>query len=84
MKVRQLIPGDVILDPTGGPSATFVAQTRHPLWTHLQLVVWRKGPDWYLDALDAHQDVGDPEPMDLVSRLEALRFALLGDERSRT
>jgi hypothetical protein len=60
--VYELLPGDVVEnDWIGGPKrACFVAQTEHPVWPSLQLVIWRMDDGrWSHDALDARQEVGE-------------------------
>lgn len=73
--VQNLVPGDLV--ENSGASALFVAQTEHPIWPSLQLVIWRM-PDgsWSHDALDARQDVGQIAA-DQVGNVERLRKALL-------
>jgi hypothetical protein len=62
--VSELMPGDIVQDEglaaVGGPTrACFVAQTTHPVWRSLQLVIWRlEGGRWSHDALDARQEIG--------------------------
>lgn len=85
-RVEQLVPGMKVIMPSGD-QATFVAQTTHPLWPHLQLVVWRMpenwAPDvWSHDALDARQDVGAVVPCSSIERATNLRHALLPGARS--
>lgn len=64
-----------------GMSAVFVAQTQHPIWPALQLVVWRmQDGSWSHDALSPYQDVGHVALADSASRLVRLRGALLGGE----
>lgn len=82
VNVSQLTPGDLI---SNGPmTAVYVAQTQHPIWPHLRLVIWRlPGGEWSLDALDPRQEVGErpsqPEP---PGRRELrLRDALVGGGR---
>lgn len=79
--VSNLIPGDLVT--MADQSATFVARTQHPIWNHLQLVVWRMPAghpvgDWSHDALDARQDVGEVAPATHEQRVNRLRAALLG------
>lgn len=80
-RVCDLVPGDLVAIPTGD-SAVYVAQTPHPLWPGLHLVIWRM-PDgtWSHDALDARQVVGQVQESTLVERIGRLRWALL-QERS--
>lgn len=80
--VINLTPGDAVPMPLGG-EATFIAQTAHPIWPYLQLVVWRMpeghaGGDWSHDALSPVQDVGEALPATTVQRQDRLRIALLG------
>ena len=76
--VADLTPGDVVvLD--GGDSATFVARTRHPLYPHLELVVWRLADgSWSHDALHISQYVGKVQPADIFARKAQLQRVLLG------
>ena len=75
-RVRELTPGDLVL--LGGRAATFVAETAHPLWPKLRLVVWRlRGGEWSHDALGLDQEVGDVEPGGAEDRERRLREALL-------
>lgn len=84
--VMDLQPGDLVTlpGPHGLISSTFVAQTAHPIWPHLRLVVWRTDPelrlpgDWSHDALDPRQVVGTVTPSTSAERAERLRAALLG------
>jgi hypothetical protein len=79
--VAELIPGDIV-DVLPLSSGTFIARTQHPIWPHLQLVVWRLADSsWSLDALDARQDVGEARAATHLGRDLALRDALLGDQR---
>jgi hypothetical protein len=78
--VAELLPGDVVHIDTA--SATFIAETQHPLWPHLRLVIWRMADGgWSHDALDIRQDVGQAVPADLFARKAALTHALLGAQR---
>lgn len=85
--VMSLIPGmqfDVpTLPGTPGGLSTYVAQTQHPIYTGLRLVIWRMPEghmvgDWSHDALDPRQDVGEPIPSDAATREQVLRDALIG------
>lgn len=80
--VAELIPGQIVDGPAGTEleSATFVAQTEHPIWPSLRLVVWRLHRDdsWSHDALDARQDVGTARASSAEERHVNLRLALLG------
>lgn len=86
--VLELQPGDLVTlpSPNGYVSSTFVAQTAHPIWPHLRLVIWRTDPklglpgDWSHDALDPHQVVGTVTPATSAERAERLRAALLGGD----
>lgn len=80
MKVIELIPGMKILDPTQYDIAhTFVAQCPHPLYTKLQLVIWRmQNGTWSHDALSPIQDVGECMPFTPTELKENLRAAFHG------
>ncbi len=79
--VADLIPGDIVDVPVAG-AGTFVARCQHPIWPHLQLVIWRLADGtWSLDALDARQYVGHARPANHLDRDLALRHALLGGPR---
>lgn len=57
MRVIDLIPGTVMEDPRDpAVTVTYIAQTVHPLYRGLQLVIWRM-PDGSisLDALNPAQ-----------------------------
>jgi uncharacterized protein (DUF779 family) len=76
--VAELVPGDLVVNTHR--SAVFIARTQHPLWPHLQLVIWHlhePGYEWSLDALDARQEVGDITPASDEDRAMRLRSALL-------
>jgi hypothetical protein len=76
--VYELLPGDEVTLP-GMPPAVFVTATRHPLWPHLMLVIWRLADrSWSLDALDLRQEAGAVTPSDLAARTGRLRRALVG------
>lgn len=76
--VRDLQPGDVVVH--GGESATFVAQTEHPIWPHLRLVIWRlRDGSWSHDALASGQEIGVALPATAAERRTSLRAALLGE-----
>lgn len=83
IRVESLRPGDLVNQ--GHIKATFVAQTEHPLWPHLRLVIWRVPEslglpgNWSHDALDARQVVGTVVPTQPHERVKRLRAALLGD-----
>lgn len=82
--VMDLQPGDLVNH--GAHSATFVAQTSHPIWPHLRLVIWRVPEslglpgNWSHDALDRRQVVGTVRPATHFERQERLRAALLGGD----
>jgi hypothetical protein len=73
--VNKLTPGDTVT--LAGLTSTFITRTTHPLWPHLQLVIWW-GPDgeWHHDALMATQEVGHVLPATHDGRQRALRAAL--------
>lgn len=76
-RIDELTPGDLVRHI--GMSATFIARTAHPIWPHLQLVIWRlEDGSWSHDALDAGQEVGIVEPTSDTDRQQRLRGALLG------
>lgn len=80
--VAELIPGDLVTDDLGSFSATFVARTQHPIWPHLQLVVWRlEDTAWSHDALSSRQHVGVVSVSTDAERQARLRTALLGGAR---
>jgi hypothetical protein len=73
--VIQLVPGEKVADPMGAEH-TFVAQTPHPLYPSLQLVIWRMADgSWSHDALSPAQDVGQVLPSDPSLRVANLRKA---------
>ena len=84
--VADLEPGDRLTMPwpfggTGEKTSTFVAQCPHPLWPHLQLVIWRMDDlTWSHDALDARQELPGTidRPADGFARLDRLHKAILG------
>lgn len=56
----------------------FVAQTEHPIYPQLRLVVWRLNDgSWSHDALSPLQEVGTPEPSTADERSARLLTALL-------
>lgn len=78
--VRDLIPGDAVIDRLGmfDGDPVFVARVEpHPLYPTLVMVIWRM-PDrsWSHDALDARQEVGDTRPASAEQRTSRLRAAL--------
>lgn len=71
--VWNLAPGDVV------QGHTFVQRAPHPLYSSLQLVIWRLADgSWSHDALDQLQYVGEAEPATVEQRKQRLRDALLG------
>lgn len=84
--VRELRPGDKVTlpAPEGPCSAVFVAETAHPLYFGLRLVIWRlDSGEWSHDALSPRQDVGAATPSSADERAGRLRAALLGPETIR-
>jgi hypothetical protein len=81
MTVMELRPGDEVslVAPEGVRTAVFVAETAHPLWPSLRLVIWWLDTgEWSHDALSAMQDVGPVQPSTDDERVERLKAALLG------
>lgn len=81
VRVDELMPGDIVTAGLG-EQACFIAQTKHPLWPQLQLVVWRlQDGSWSHDALDSRQVVGevDPNREPRTRRDRLMGGALLGD-----
>jgi hypothetical protein len=77
-RIEELMPGNLVTSI--GRSATFVSRCTHPLWPHLQLVIWRMDDGtWSHDALDHRQEVGQVEPSTFTERQKRLKAALLGD-----
>jgi hypothetical protein len=77
--VNQLTPGDIVT-LSGFAPATFITRTTHPLWPHLELVIWRDpNGEWHHDALMATQEVGHVQPATPDDRRRALRAALTPD-----
>ena len=73
--VAQLLPGDEIHQL--GMSAVYIAQTAHPLYPGLQLVIWRMSDGtWSHDALSAAQVVGMAADRSYDARHGRLREAL--------
>lgn len=82
--VIHLVPGNVVRDPQGAEH-TYVAQTPHPLYRSLQLVIWPLADGtWSFDALSPMRDVGQVLPFTPATLTERLRAALLGDGDRRT
>lgn len=81
-RVIDLVPGcRVALDESDG--AIYVAQTVHPLWPHLQLVIWKLDDGtWSHDALSPVQHVGEIEPFTAEQLKANLRGALLGQVKA--
>lgn len=83
-KVHELTPGDLVKNdaPPGLPDhAVFIAETMHPIWPHLRLVIWKlSNGTWSFDALNRLQDIGQIEPSDAAARIDRLRLALLGTQ----
>lgn len=78
MKVCDLVPGDRFQD-AAGTAAIFVARTRHPLYSSLQLVIWWMEADrrYMLDALDLRQHLGMSLVSSIHDRHANLRKAIL-------
>jgi len=79
IKVMDLRPGDRIDMPAVGMSAVFIAQCPHPVWSHLQLVVWRlSNGEMSLDALAAGQVVQGvlDRTVNPVERIERIKRAI--------
>lgn len=86
VRVEDLKPGMLVRQ--AGREAVFIAQSQHPLWPTLQLVIWRLLDDglpgeWSFDALRAIQEVGeaDPEESDAQRRSRLHRVLLTGNPR---
>ena len=76
-RVMDLVPGDLVL--LAGRSAVFVAKTNHPLYSTLDLVIWRVDDgSWSHDALLPHQYIGEATASDLQTRIGRLRDAFHG------
>lgn len=74
--VNQLTPGDIVT-LSGFVPCTFITRTTHPLWPHLELVIWRDADGtWHHDALMATQEVGHVHLATPDDRRRALRAAL--------
>ena len=78
-RVRELIPGDLVyLHSPPGRSAVFIAETAHPLYPGLRLVVWKLGDGtWSHDALHLNQEVGEVRTTSDAERQRWLRQSLL-------
>lgn len=71
--VSELKPGEIVSNPLG-QRWCFVAQTEHPVWPALRLVIWRgEDGEWSHDALEAQQDVGESDHADAHTRIRRLR-----------
>lgn len=76
--VAELLPGDLVSN--GGMSAVYITRTTHPIWPHLELVIWRmEDGSWSHDALLARQDVGAVTDATTPERRVRLHRALVGD-----
>ncbi len=74
MKVIDLVPGSIF------DGHTFVAQTVHPLWPNLQLVIWRlRDGTWSHDALSPGQEIIGLDLKRSQNKTINLRRALLGE-----
>lgn len=75
MRVNELTPGDIV---NGYVFVGMIAP--HPIFPGLALVIWHDSRErkWSHDALDARQEVDQPEQMNSFTRTAALRRALLG------
>lgn len=86
MRVQDLRVGDrfevggiPILGQDNVTHLTFIAQTEHPTYHGLQLVIWRFSNGKHsFDALSPLQDVGEPIPSDGTQRLKWLMDDLQG------
>lgn len=82
-RVIDLTPGDKIREN----GAVFITQARHPLWPHLQLVVWNMAPGiWTFDALSPSQEVGDlvlSTPQERTRRVSDILTPHRAQERAR-
>lgn len=83
-RVRDLIPGDLVTLPATGDSAVFLCQTKHPIWPHLQLVIWWVNEGmmnaeafWSFDALLADQEIGVIQEANPADRHQQLLKILL-------
>lgn len=83
IKVKDLIPGMTVSVPFTDMTAVFVGQLPHPIWTKMQMVIWREGNfhtkrgKWFHDALSPEQVVGNTWKMTEEQREKNLRWALL-------
>jgi hypothetical protein len=72
--VSQLIVGEVVALHASTRRGIFLGRRAHPRYPYLQAVTWlMDNGEWFIDALDAQQDVGevvDHCPLDvLLARL---------------
>lgn len=83
-RVSDLMPGNKVT--LLNRSAVFIARTEHPLWPHLQLVVWKMDDGtWSHDALNIDQHVGNIEPWaEPLDRRANLQRALLTPSETGT
>lgn len=84
VRIFELFPGDIVTRhaPEREVKAAFIGRTRHPLWPHLDLVIWRLDDgSWSLDALLARQEVGLIKDTPPEKRNEILRACLIGTAR---
>ena len=85
LRVMDLEPGDrfTMRSPftrTGEQLSTFVQQCQHPIWSRLQLVIWRMDDGtWSHNALDPRQELPGTidRPTSQSKREARLRRALL-------
>jgi hypothetical protein len=87
MRVIDLQPGDRVTDESETEYATFLVQSKHPIYPGLQLVVWWLSTDarWSFDALSPIQFVGhldnkDGKAFTHAERQANLRAILHGTE----
>lgn len=82
VRVRDLVPGDIVRLPMDDLSAVFLTQCPHPIWDNVQLVIWRMGNpsvgrgNWSHDALSLDQVVGNTDSTSELRRHKALLWAL--------
>jgi hypothetical protein len=83
-KLMQLHPGDQVVIE-GFKECTFIGRIDpHPLYPHLWMAIWRdnKTAEWYHDALNPMQDIGEvQEPRDKAALEKNLRWSLFGEVR---